>query len=71
MTLIIEGLVDYSHFTFIILTFPYLLRAGNTLEFVALKQCAIIYWSSNVIKPFSERRGLVFHKFYVVKMGRF
>ena len=49
MTLIIAGLVDYSHFTFIILTFPYLLRAGNTLEFVALKQCAIIYWSSNVI----------------------
>ena len=24
-----------------------------------------------MIKPFSERRGLVFHKFYEVKRGRF
>ena len=65
MTLIIAGLVDYSHFTFIILTFPYLLRAGNTLEFVALKQCAKIYWSSISLRQWEKDLQILVRKILI------
>ena len=70
MTLIIAGLVDYSHFTFIILTFPYLLRAGNTLGFVASKQCAKIYWSNIYLRYWGKNIQILVSKIFIHRKFR-